>query len=148
MPALEPPTIPARMHVTFPMNFAIAVHGAPLTDQSSASALRFVRAATAAGHRVRRVFFYHDGVLAANALAVPPQEEQSVRDAWIALAAEESFELAVCISTALKRGVVGTAEQQRYELQGISLHPAFRLVGLGQLLDVMKDCDRLITFAA
>lgn len=130
------------------MNIAITVHGAPFSSQASATALRFARAATTAGHRVRRVFFYHEGVLTANALSVAPQEEQPVRDDWVALAAREDFELAVCIATALKRGVVGDNERERYELPGSSLHPAFMLVGLGQLLDAMSDCDRLVTFAA
>ena len=130
------------------MNFAITVHGGPFSNQASATALRFARAAAMAGHRVRRVFFYHEGVLTANALSVPPQEEHSVREEWVALAARENIELAVCIATALKRGVVGAAERERYELPGISLHPSFVLVGLGQLLDAMSDCDRFVTFAA
>ena len=49
--------------------FAIAVHGAPYGSQAADSALRFARAALAAGHRIERVFFYHDGVYTASALA-------------------------------------------------------------------------------
>lgn len=128
--------------------FAIAVHGAPYGSQAADSALRFARAALAAGHRIERVFFYHDGVYTASALAVPPQDEPSPRDDWVALAREHDLELAVCIAAALKRGVVNAEEAERYELAGASAGPPFAIVGLGQLLDAVAGADRFITFAA
>ncbi|MEZ5561079.1 MAG: sulfurtransferase complex subunit TusD [Pseudomonadales bacterium] len=130
------------------MKLAIAVHGAPYSSQSSATALRFARAALAAGHSLVRVFFYHDGVHTANALAVPPQDEASPLPGWIQIAEEHGVELAVCIAAALKRGLVDAAERDRYELSAASLHPAFTLVGLGQLVDAVAASDRFVTFPA
>lgn len=130
------------------MNIAIAVHGAPYSSQAALSALRFCRAAVAAGHRVPRVFFYHDGVHAASALSVPPQDEASPLSAWVELAESAGIELAVCIAAALKRGIVDADEQRRYELTGISAHPAFSIVGLGQLIEAIGSSDRFLTFAA
>ena len=130
------------------MIVAIAVHGAPYGSQAADSALRFARAALAAGHRIERVFFYHDGVHAASALAVPPQDEPSPRDGWIELADQHGVELAVCIAAALKRGIVNAEEARRYELPGPSAAEPFTIVGLGQLLDAVAGSDRFVTFAA
>ena len=129
------------------MMIALAVHGAPYSSQASNSALRFARAALAAGHGIPRVFFYHDGVHAASALAVPPQDEPSPQPGWVELARDHGIELAVCIAAALKRGLVNAEEQHRYELPGSNVHPAFAIVGLGQLLEAIATTDRFVTFA-
>lgn len=129
------------------MKIALAVHGAPYSSQASDTALRFARAALTAGHQIPRVFFYHDGVHAASALAVPPQDEPSPQEGWAELAEAHGVELAVCIAAALKRGVVNAEEQARYELSASNLHPAFAIVGLGQLVDAVLNTDRLVTFA-
>src|SRR5690625_5616180 len=63
-----------RAEVTSPeagLCFGLMVLGSPWSTQSVGSALRFAQAALAAGHRVLRVFFYHEGVQAASRLAVP-----------------------------------------------------------------------------
>ncbi|HEX7034617.1 MAG TPA: sulfurtransferase complex subunit TusD [Pseudomonadales bacterium] len=130
------------------MKFALAVHGAPYSSQSAATALRFARAALAAGHTIPRVFFYHDGVHSACALAVPPQDEPSPQAGWVALAEQHGIELAVCIAASLKRGVVDAGEQHRYDLPASNVHPAFTVVGLGQLLEAIMSSDRFVTFAA
>ena len=129
------------------MNFALAVYGAPYSSQASSSALRFARAATAAGHEIERVFFYHDGVTVANASIVAPHDESDLPGEWTALAGEHKFELAVCIAASLKRGIVNESEQQRYETPGATLKPGFEIVGLGQLIDAVLNSDRLLTFA-
>jgi tRNA 2-thiouridine synthesizing protein D len=129
------------------VNFALAVYGAPYSSQASSSALRFARAATAAGHGIERVFFYHDGVTVANASIVAPQDEVDLPREWTALAGEHKFELAVCIAASLKRGIVNESEQQRYETPSATLKPGFEIVGLGQLIDAVLNSDRLLTFA-
>ncbi len=130
------------------MKIGIAVHGAPYSTQASSTALRFARAALEAGHTLPRVFFYHDGVHAASALTVPPQDEPSPQPGWVELARSHGVELAVCIAAALKRGIVNDEERQRYELTAANLHPAFTIVGLGQLVDAICATDRFVTFAA
>jgi len=130
------------------MIFAIAVHGAPYASQAADSALRFARAALAAGHSIHRVFFYHDGVHTASALTVPPQDEPSPQSGWIELAGEHDIELAVCIAAALKRGLVNREEADRYDLQGDNAAESFTIVGLGQLIDAIGSADRFVTFAA
>ena len=129
------------------MNFALAVYGAPYSSQASSSALRFARAATAAGHEIERVFFYHDGVTVANAAIVAPPADSDLPGEWTALAGEHKFELAVCIAASLKRGIVNESEQKRYETPSATLKPGFEIVGLGQLIDAVLNSDRLLTFA-
>jgi tRNA 2-thiouridine synthesizing protein D len=128
------------------MKFAVAVYGAPATSQSPRSALRFVRAALARGHQVDRVFFYHDGVLTANALTVPPQDEADVGAEWASLAETHGIELAVCVAAALRRGVLDADEALRYGRTTHNLRPPFRILGLGQLVDAALSADRLVTF--
>ena len=130
------------------MKLAIVIHGAPYSSQACGTALRFARAALAAGHSLYRVFFYHDGIHAASALRVAPQDEVDDGAGWIALAETHGVELCVCIAAALKRGLVNAEERARYELTAANLHPAFNVVGLGQLIDAAATADRFVTFAA
>lgn len=130
------------------MLFALSVHGTPAASQSSATALRFARAALAAGHGVHRVFFFHDGVESANALAVPPPDAPATLAGWIDLAETAGVELTVCISAGLRRGIVDADARARHGLDGTSLHPAFAIAGLGQLVEALVVSDRHVTFAA
>jgi tRNA 2-thiouridine synthesizing protein D len=130
------------------MKFAIAIHGAPYSAQAAGTGLRFARAALEAGHHIDRVFFYHDGVHTASALAVPPQDEPSPQAGWIDLAQAHGIELAVCIAASLKRGIVNADEAERYALNAGNLHPAFAVVGLGQLVEAIGNSDRFVSFAA
>jgi len=127
---------------------SIAVHGAPYASASSRTALRFVESALGLGHRIHRVFFHHDGVLAAAGQAVAPQDEEDLLDGWVRLAQSHGIELAVCIANALKRGMLDEAERDRYEREAATAHPAFSIVGLGQLIEAMTAADRFVTFPA
>ena len=89
------------------MKFAIVVHGHPTPPRVS-SALRFTEAALAGGHEIIRVFFYHDGVYAANALAAPPQDEVDIVAGWQRLHVEQDVELVgvlhpACVAASLIR---------------------------------------------
>ena len=130
------------------MIISIAVHGAPQSSQASRSALRFAEFALARGHEIHRVFFYHDGVLAAGCLGVAPQDEEDVHAGWVALAESRGLELAVCIAASLKRGMLNEEERARYGLPAAAAHPRFAVVGLGQLIDAIAASDRFLAFAA
>jgi tRNA 2-thiouridine synthesizing protein D len=53
------------------MKFSLTVHGAPHNSQAVLSASRFARAVVSAGHKLHRVFFYHDGVLTRHGAVQP-----------------------------------------------------------------------------
>ena len=130
------------------MVISIVVHGAPQSSQAPRSALRFAECALARGHQIHRVFFYHDGVLAAGGLGVAPQDEEDVHAGWAALGKAQGVELAVCIAASLKRGMLNEEERVRYGLPAAAVHSSFAVVGLGQLIDAIAASDRFLTFAA
>ena len=128
------------------MKFSILVLTAPHAAQAGDSAWHFARAALDAGHELYRVFFFQEGCLQGNALAVPAQDEVDRVQRWAALSGEYDVDLVLCIASAVKRGVLDAGEAGRHEKSGTSAHPAFELSGLGQLVDAHIHSDRLVTF--
>lgn len=126
--------------------FAILVLGAPVSSQSVHTAYEFARAALAAGHRIERVFFYHDGVLCGNQLQIAAGGERALPVQWSELAGAHGVDLVVCVASALKRGVVDEAEARRYGKAAGNLQDGFELSGLGQWIDACLKADRVITF--
>lgn len=127
--------------------FALMVLGAPHSSQSPQSALAFARAAIAAGHRVLRVFFFHDGVHCGSTLGIAPADQRPLAEQWGELAQQQQIDLVVCVASALKRGIVNADEASRYGKTAGNLDPRFELSGLGQWIDACLDADRVITFA-
>jgi tRNA 2-thiouridine synthesizing protein D len=128
--------------------FAIVVRAAPYSSQAALSAYHFCTAALAAGHSIQRLFFYEDGVLNASANIVPPQDELHLPQAWQTLVQQHGIDAVVCVSSALKRGVVDAAEAERYGLPASSLLPGFVIGGLGTLVESCVQADRVLNFAA
>src|SRR5690606_12802586 len=104
--------------------------------------------ALAQGHEVYRVFFYHDGVQASNALSTPPQDEFDLLKAWQKLIEQHDLDAVSCVASALKRGVLDAREAHRYEKPAATLAEGFVLSGLGQLVDASLQSDRVVSFGA
>ena len=130
------------------MKFSIVVLGAPYASESCISALKFAEAVLAEGHEVFRVFFYHDGVQAANGLAAPPQDEPNIVSQWQQFADHNHVELVACVASCLRRGILDDAEASRNEKKAGNLAPGFIISGLGQLIDASLNADKIITFGA
>ena len=128
------------------MKFTIQVNEGPYQHQASDSAYHFTRAALAKGHQIIRVFFYHDGVLNASRLTVPPQDDRAIVARWSALAADYTVDLVACIAAAQRRGIVDEEQADYLALDVTNIAPGFRLAGLGQLLEATLTSDRLIVF--
>jgi tRNA 2-thiouridine synthesizing protein D len=128
------------------IKFSIVVGGAPYGAQSASSAYQFCIAALEAGHEVTGVFFYQEGVLNANQLISPASDEVNLPDLWAKLATRYQFPLEVCVSAALRRGIVDQTEAEQLALQQFNLKPPFVLSGLGQLAELSASCDRLVQF--
>ena len=79
-------------------------------------------------------------------MAVFPQDEADRLQPWVELAEQHGVELILCISSALKQGMLDATEAKRHDRPGPSIHPAFIISGLGQLVDAAISSDRLITF--
>ena len=117
------------------MKFAIQVNEGPYTHQASDTAYHFAKAVLGKGHEIFRVFFYHDGVNNATRLTTPPQDDRNIVNRWSKLAADHNVDLVVCVAAALRRGI-------REE----NLAQGFRISGLGELVEVGIEADRVVTF--
>ncbi|ROR32175.1 sulfurtransferase complex subunit TusD [Inmirania thermothiophila] len=117
------------------MKFGILVNEGPYQHQAADTAYQFCKAALAKGHRIHRVFFYHDGVHNASKLTEPPQDDRHIVNRWIKLAEEHDIDLVVCVAAGLRRGLVEE-----------NLAPRFRISGLGQLIESGIQADRLVVF--
>ena len=117
------------------MKFAILVNEGPYTHQASDTAFQFAKAVLAKGHEIFRIFFYHDGVNNATKLTDPPQDDRHIVNRWSKLAEEHSVDLVVCVAAAMRRGI-----------RDENLATGFRISGLGQLVEMGIQSDRLVVF--
>jgi len=128
------------------VKIGVVVSAGPYTHESSDTAYNFVKAAIAAGHEVPRVFFYHDGVNVGTRLSVPPQDDRNIQVNWSALAKEHGTDLVICIAAAQRRGLLDENEAQRQGKDADNIAEGFRISGLGQLIEMGIQTDRLVTF--
>ena len=87
-----------------------------------------------------------EGVNCASTLAVFPQDESAPLQAWVELAEQHRIELVLCVTSALRYGILDDGEARRHERPAASIHPSFTISGLGQLVDAVAGSDRLVTF--
>ena len=128
------------------MKFTIVILGAPYTCEAAETAYRFTQAVLTKNHQIYRLFFYHDGVHNASALATLPQDEVQATERWQKLIDKHQLDAIVCIASALRRGVLNEREAKRYSKPANNLLPGFELAGLGELVDASIHSDKLITF--
>lgn len=130
------------------MRIALLIQGAPRTTDAPVAALKFARAALAAGHRIHRAFFHKDGVCIANRFVALPADEPDIAAEWLEFAARQDVELTVCIAASARRGVLDPGEAARVGLNGATLREGFEVAGLGQMIEAMLEADRTVTFGA
>lgn len=118
----------------------------PYTHEAADTAYNFVKSAIARGHQVPRVFFYHDGVNVSSRLSVPPMDERHIQNQWTALAQAHGIDLVVCIAAAQRRGLLDANEATRQGKDANNIAEGFRISGLGQLIEMGIQTDRLVTF--
>ncbi len=128
------------------MNFSIVVHSAPYSSEAAATAYRFADAVLKSGHTVYRVFFFGDGVQNANRLTVVAQDELNLQTQWDELIRKHELDSVVCVSSAIKRGILNQSEASRYEFDVVSLSEHSQIAGLGQLVDAVIMSDKVINF--
>ena len=128
------------------MRFALLVTAAPFSTQGADTALRFARAAVVSGHEIERVFFFRDGVHNASQFVIAPQDEKNIPREWQDFCREKNIDAVVCVSAALKRGLVDARESQRHQLPASKIAPDMQIAGLGLLTDAIINADRVVTF--
>ncbi|SOB75267.1 tRNA 2-thiouridine synthesizing protein D [Marinobacter sp. LV10R510-11A] len=127
-------------------NYTLVITGAPYSSQAPQTALSFARAAVAAGHTLDRVFLYGDGVHLASALAAPPSDETHWPAEWARFLKDNAIPGVACIASALRRGLVDSAEQKRYELPASNLLEPFIIAGLGEWVEGTMASSRVLYF--
>lgn len=128
------------------MRYSLLVLSNPASGHGNRSAAAFARALLARGHDIHRVFFLDEGTRTGNALAVSPQDEHDPVADWQALQREAGVELVLCVSSALRRGILDAGEARRHERAAASMAPGFEIGGLGALIEACARSDRLVTF--
>lgn len=128
------------------MIYSLLVLSSPFSGHCSRTAAAFAQSAIARGHNIHRIFFLDAGTLASSANSVSAQGEQSAVNDWNELAGQHDIDLVICITSALKHGMLDQIEAERYERGSTTISRAFTVSGLGQLVDACASSDRLITF--
>jgi tRNA 2-thiouridine synthesizing protein D len=128
------------------MKFGLLVNEGPYQHQASDTAWHFARAAIEAGHEVIRVFFYHDGVHNGSRLTAPPSDDRDIVTRWSELASAHGVDLVVCVAAAGRRGIVDAPAARRLHKDADNLAPGFRISGLGQLIEMGVEADRVLVF--
>jgi len=128
------------------MIFSLMVNEGPYTHQASDTAYNFAKAALEGGHKIFRVFFYHDGVNNGTRMTTPPQDDRNIVNRWSELAKEHDLDLVVCVAAAQRRGILDQDEAKRNGKDGDNIAEGFRISGLGQLIEAGIQADRLLEF--
>ena len=128
------------------LRYALLINAAPQSGEAAMSALRFAETLLTMGHQIERLFFYGDGVINASSLTVMPQDETNLPAAWNALIVENGLSSVVCVSSAIRRGILDSAEARRHELPASNCHASSEIGGLGQFIEALGNCDRALSF--
>ena len=128
------------------MKFSIVIYAAPYSTESAATALRFAESLIQQGHELYRLFFFGDGVHNASKLTVVAQDEINLQLQWSKLIEEHDIDSVICVSSALRRGVLDQTEADRHELGTASAYESSEVGGLGQLIDASLHSDRVVNF--
>ncbi|NKI75628.1 sulfurtransferase complex subunit TusD [Dickeya sp. CFBP 2040] len=128
------------------LSYCLLVTGPAYGTQQASSAFQFAQALLAQGHELQSVFFYREGVLNANQLTAPANDEFDLVRAWQQLAQAHQVALNVCVAAALRRGVTDAQQAEQLHLAGANLQSGFTLSGLGELSQSVLHCDRVVQF--
>lgn len=116
------------------MKFGILIKDGPYMHQAMDTAYNFITAAMESGHHIQGVFFYNDGVYNTAEAMDPPRDERNIRNLLTGLQ-EKGVRLIVCVAAGKRRGIVTD-----------TVCAAGEISGLGQLLELCIESDRMITF--
>jgi tRNA 2-thiouridine synthesizing protein D len=126
--------------------YSILITSSPFQGDTALRALAFVQGAIDNGDIVNNVFFYSDGVHHCNSLMLKTGDELFAYDGWKALAADHNVKLMVCITAAVKRGIVSEMEAKENGIAQANLTAPFEQAGLGEFFAALHNCNRLVQF--
>lgn len=115
------------------MKVLVIVNASPWGGSLPVTALRMVHALLADGMRLAAVFFREEGVYHALSGRVSDGGTPDLNKSWSELARSEGFPLLLCSSAA----------QRRLEIMPEN---GFREAGLAEVVELMGEVDRVVTF--
>ncbi|WP_187306489.1 sulfurtransferase complex subunit TusD [Buchnera aphidicola] len=129
------------------MNYVILVSDFSNHSENSISAFLFSQALLSAGHILKNVFFFYNGVFDANKMLILPSDRFNASLEWENLSNIHNIPLYVCSSASLERGIFSHNELKNIDhVKFVNLSSSFKFIGYTEwLLDVVQ-CDRLIQF--
>ncbi len=128
------------------MKFSVVVYSSPYSSEAARTALQFSKAVLLQGHEIYRLFFFGDGAHNANRLTVTPQDEINIQQEWNSFITQNDIDAVICVTSALRRGVLDVETAKRHGKDGASMLDGFEISGLGQLVDAVTNSDRIINF--
>ncbi|MDF1780378.1 MAG: sulfurtransferase complex subunit TusD [Alcanivoracaceae bacterium] len=123
------------------MQYTLLINGGP-ESQSAETALEFAQALHSTGHSIFRLFFYQSGVLLAQKTSNP----SSLTRRWQSFVEMQRLDAVVCITAAVRRGIVSDAESRASDATFEQIAPGFEVSGLGQFADALTQSQRLLSF--
>lgn len=115
------------------MKVLVIVNASPWGGSLPVTALRVVRALVADGMCLAAVFFREEGVYHAVPGRVTDSGTPDLNESWAELARSAKFPLLLC-SSAAQRRLEGTPGNR------------FREAGLAEVVELMGEVDRVVTF--
>lgn len=116
------------------MKCLLIVNESPWQTALAVCALRFAQAAERAGLEIVAVFFREDGVYHALAATSADSGTPELSAGWQEFSASTGARLLLCSASSQRRLPVGTSA------------PSFEQTGLAEMLELMQQSDRLVTF--
>ncbi len=115
------------------MKILVIVTESPWGSSLGVTALRLVRALIGEGEQLCAVYFREEGVYHAQQGRAGDAGTPSLYEAWEELARNQGVQLMVCSSAAQRR---------------LDKAPggSFAEAGLAQMMELLQDCDRVVTF--
>ena len=126
--------------------YSVLITSSPFKGDTALRALAFVQGAIDNGDVINHVFFYSDGVHHTNNLMLNTGDELFALDSWRALATAHHVKLLVCITAAVKRGIVSELEAKENGIAHANLAAPFEQAGLGEFFTALHECNRLVQF--
>ena len=102
------------------LTYCLVVTGPHYGTEQASSAYLFANALLEKGHQIAQIFFYREGVVNANRLVLPANDEFDLPKAWITLAKRHQIPLHVCVAAALRRGIIDADIRITWSLPGES----------------------------
>lgn len=127
-------------------SFMLLVHSGRYANQSSRSALLYANAIIDKGHALKAVFFYNDGVSAANGLSVIPSDELDNTNGFKQLHQNHNIPLLLCVTAAEKRGILDQTQAEQEGFEHFNIDSSFTVAGLAEMAAIASETDKVVQF--